>query len=258
MNETARNSSSRTAARLLRRLIPLFLIAIGLVVFYFSGIWHAEGRADLAAFIRELDTTVAEHVWLAAGLYLLFYALAVSVSVPGALWFTIGAGFLFGQWIGTGIAVLGATAGATIIFLATRYALADWAREKFSGRIEKLRRGFKEDAFNYVVLLRLIPVFPFFVLNVGLALLNIPLRAFVLGSLIGMIPGAFVYASFGAGGAKALEKLAVGEQPGLADLVNPPLLAGMIGLGVLALVPPIVKRIRGRVPGQEASNGDSA
>lgn len=249
----------RPEISLAKRLLPFVLIAIGFAAAYFSGIFTAEGREDIAAFIGGLDSTVAEHFWIAVAAYLLFYAVAVSFSVPGALWFTIGAGFLFGQWVGTGVAVLGATAGATIIFLVTRYALADWAREKFSGRIEKLRAGFQEDAFNYVLLLRLIPVFPFFVLNVAMALLSIPVRAFVLGSFIGMIPGAFVYASFGAGGARALEQLAQGETPGLSDLVNPPLLIAMIGLGLLALVPVVVKRVRGRVPGQETTGrGDQA
>lgn len=252
-----RTPEKSSSTSLWRKLIPVFLIAIGLAVAWYSGIFTEEGRASLAQFIGELGTTVDEHFWTAAALYVLFYALAVSVSVPGALWFTIGAGFLFGQWVGTGVAVLGATAGATIIFLATRYALADWASEKFSGRIEKLRAGFKEDALSYVLLLRLIPVFPFFVLNVGMALINIPLRAFVVGSFVGMIPGAFVYASFGAGGARALEQLAMGETPGLSDLINPPLLIAMVGLGVLALVPIVVKRVRGRVPGEDKAGGET-
>lgn len=253
-DESTDQASSSTS--LWRKLIPVFLIAIGLAVAWYSGVFTEEGRAGIASFIGELDSTVDENFWLAAGLYLLFYALAVSISVPGALWFTIGAGFLFGQWVGTGVAVLGATAGATMIFLATRYALAGWAAEKFSGRIEKLRQGFKEDALSYVLLLRLIPVFPFFVLNVGMALINIPLRAFVFGSLVGMIPGAFVYASFGAGGARALEQVAAGETPGLSDLINPPLLVAMVGLGLLALVPVVVKKVRGRVPGED--KGDEA
>lgn len=255
MTETDAREGQRRRPSLLRRLIPFILIAIGFAIAWASGVFSEEGRAGIAAFIRGLDATVEDHFWLAAGLYLVFYALAVSVSVPGALWFTIGAGFLFGQWVGTGVALLGATAGASIIFLITRYALADWAREKFSGRIEKLRAGFEADALNYVILLRLIPVFPFFVLNVGMALLSIPLRAFVLGSLVGMIPGAFVYASFGAGGQRALEQLAADETPGLSDLLNPPLLAAMAGLAVLAVVPVIVKRVRGGVPGEKTETG---
>lgn len=260
MNETQDgvDAAQKPKASWIKRLLPFVLIAIGFAAAYVSGIFSADGREEIAAFIRGLDSTVAEHFWIAVAAYVLFYAVAVSFSVPGALWFTIGAGFLFGQWVGTGVAVIGATAGASIIFLVTRYALADWAREKFSGRIEKLRAGFQEDAFNYVLLLRLIPVFPFFVLNVGMALLSIPLRAFVLGSFIGMIPGAFVYASFGAGGARALEQLAGGETPGLSDLVNPPLLIAMIGLGVLAILPIAIRKIRGRVPGEGKARQDGA
>lgn len=249
MTEAGETSPKKTS--LLRRLLPFILIAVGFGVAYLSGIWSAEGREQIAAFISGLDQTVDDHFWLMMLAYLVFYALAVSVSVPGALWFTIGAGFLFGPWFGTGVAILGATTGATLIFLITRYALADWARDKFKGRIEKLRAGMQEDALSYVIVLRLIPIMPFFVLNVALALISIPLRAYVLGSLIGMIPAAFVYASFGAGGARALEQLAAEETPGLSDLITLPILLAIGGLIVLSLIPIVLKRVRGGVPGED-------
>jgi len=254
MTEPGETSPKKTS--LLRRLLPFILIAIGFGVAYVSGIWSAEGRQEIASFISGLDQTVDDHFWLMVIAYLVFYALAVSVSVPGALWFTIGAGFLFGPWVGTSVAILGATTGATLIFLITRYALADWAREKFKGRIEKLRAGMQEDALSYVIVLRLIPIMPFFVLNVGLALISIPLRAYVLGSLVGMIPAAFVYASFGAGGARALEQLAAEETPGLTDLITLPILLAIGGLIVLSLIPIVIKRVRGGVPGDETEKKD--
>jgi len=222
-----------------RRLAPLAVLAAGLGLFFaFGGPGYLDAQ-QAQALLHELDGWVSSNLLLAAGAYLVFYALAVSISVPGALWFTIGAGFLFGPWLGTGVAVIGATIGATIIFLAARYAFADWVREKFPGYVKKLQDGFSRDAFTYVVILRLIPVLPFFGINIATALLNVPVRAYFLGTLFGVIPGAYVYATLGG----TLARAAGDGVPSFISLLTPEVVGAMIAFALLAILPWAYKRL---------------
>jgi uncharacterized membrane protein YdjX (TVP38/TMEM64 family) len=216
-----------------RRLAPLAILGLGLAAFFVLGgpQYLDAGRAQ--DVLRGLDGWVAENFLLAVFAYMLFYAIAVSISVPGALWFTIGAGFLFGPWVGTGVAVFGATVGATIIFLAARYAFADWVREKFPGYVKKLQDGFSRDAFTYVVILRLIPALPFFGINIATALLNVPVRAYFLGTLVGVIPGAYVYATVG----DAIARAAAEGVPSFGSLLTPSVIGAMVAFALLAVLP---------------------
>ena len=150
-------------------------------------------------------------------------------------------------YLGTGVAVFGATAGATIIFLAARYAFADWVREKFPGYVKKLQDGFSRDAFTYVVILRLIPVLPFFGINIATALLNVPVRAYALGTLVGVIPGAYVYATVGA----TIKRAADTGVPSFGSLLTPELIFAMVAFAVLAVLPVVYRRMT-------QSKGDAA
>ena len=158
------------------------------------------------------------------------------------------AGFLFGTWLGGGAAWLGATLGATLIFLAARTAFGDALRERASGWLEKLREGFRKNAFSYLLVLRLTLVAPFWAVNVAPAFFDVKLRDYVLATAIGIIPGTFVYASVGAG-LKAL--LATGtttdpDEAARALLTSPAILLPILGLIVLALIPVAVKALRGK------------
>ncbi|PWE18805.1 hypothetical protein DDZ18_04225 [Marinicauda salina] len=238
-----------------RRFAPLAVLLAGLALVYLMG-WHE--RLNLQT-LREnqvaLEAWVAANLLLAVLAYMVFYALAVSISVPGALWFTIGAGFLFGVWIGTGVAVIGATIGATIIFLAARYAFADWVRQRFGRQVRRLQDGFSENAFTYVMILRLIPVMPFFGINIATALLNVPLRAYFLGTLFGVIPGAYIYATVGA---KLGELAAAGEVPGLAQLIDAEIVVALVAFAGLAVLPWFYKRITGHRPAEPDADEEEA
>lgn len=224
---------------LVARLAPLAVLVAGLVAFFALGGPQYLNLDTVQEFLREIDGWVQANLWLAVIAYMVFYALAVSISVPGALWFTIGAGFLFGPFLGTGVAVFGATVGATIIFLAARYAFADWARAKFPGVISKLQDGFKQDAFTYMVILRLIPALPFFGINIGTAVLNVPVRAYFFGTLVGVIPGAYVYATVGDTAAQA----AIEGVPSFASLLTPQLIGAIVAFIVLAILPLVYRRM---------------
>lgn len=245
--------ASKPQQPLWRRLAPLAVLGVGLAAFFALGGQRYLNAEAAAALLRDFTGFVEANLWLAALVYLGFYALAVSVSVPGAVWFTLGAGFLFGPVLGAGVALLGATIGASILFLAARYAFGDWVRQKFPGYVSKLQDGFSQDAFTYVMILRLIPVFPFWVINLGTALLNVPLRAFVLASLIGMAPGAYVYATVGGKLSSVVEE----GIPSFTELLDTQLIIALVVFAALAIFPAIYKRVTGRKSPAAADEGES-
>jgi uncharacterized membrane protein YdjX (TVP38/TMEM64 family) len=190
-----------------------------------------------------LDAFVAAHAILAGGLFILAYAAATALSIPGALLLTITGGLLFGTALGTALTVLGATGGATVLFLAARSTLGDALRGRAGGWVERMAVGFQGDAFSYLLVLRLVPVVPFFVVNLVPAFLGVPLRTYIVATLIGIVPGAFVYASVGAG---LGDVLAMGGSFSLSGVLTPKIVIALVGLAVLSLVPVAYKRIKGR------------
>ena len=145
--------------------------------------------------------------------------------------------------IATGATLVGATFGATIIFLIAKSALGDWLVRRAGPRVEKVAAGFRADAFNYMLFLRLVPFFPFWLVNLVPALVGVRLRTFVVASALGMIPGTLAYAFFGAGLDSAIK----------AQNATLQLFAGLIALGLLALVPVVVKHCKTRRTSSEAS-----
>ena len=176
---------------------------------------------------------------LAAIVYITVYAMLVALSVPGGAVLTMAGGFLFGPWLGTLCAVVGATLGATGIFLAARAGLGGLAH-RAGPFIAKLEAGFRADAFNYLLVLRLVFIVPFWLVNLVPALVGVKLRTYVLATFIGIIPATFVFASLGSGLANVV------EEPGLAVLLRPSVIGPIAGLVLLALVPVGYKRWRGK------------
>jgi uncharacterized membrane protein YdjX (TVP38/TMEM64 family) len=166
------------------------------------------------------------------------YAVATALSFPGAVVLTLAAGFVFGPWVGTGVVVAGATVGATLAFLGARYLFADAARRRMGPRLRKIAAGFEEDGFNYMLFLRLVPVFPFWLVNLAPALTTLGTRTFVLATAIGIIPGSFVYCYLGA---------RLSTLRSLSDVYRDPRWLVALGLlAALALVPVAWKKFRHR------------
>jgi len=220
-----------------RRLIPLGLLVAAGIAFVAAGGYHYLTFAALAENRDWLSSLVQRWGFVAAFLYIAVYAGLVALSVPGSAVLTIAGGFLFGTWLGTLCAVLGATLGATGIFLATRAGLGGLAR-RAGPLVGKLEAGFRADAFSYLLVLRLVFIFPFWLVNLVPALVGVRLSTFILATFLGIIPGAFVYASLGNGLGSV-----VGE-PGLGVLLRLNVLGPIIGLVVLALIPVGYKRWR--------------
>jgi uncharacterized membrane protein YdjX (TVP38/TMEM64 family) len=224
-----------------RRLIPLGLLVVAGIAFVAAGGHHYLTFAALAENREWLSSLVQRWGFVAALLYIAVYAGLVALSVPGAAILTIAGGFLFGTWLGTLCAILGATLGATGVFLATRAGLGGLAR-RAGPLVGKLEAGFRADAFNYLLVLRLVFIFPFWLVNLVPALVGVRLWTFILATFLGIIPGTFVYASFGNGLGNV-----VGE-PGLVVLLRPSVLGPIVGLVILALIPVGYKRWRTKRP----------
>jgi uncharacterized membrane protein YdjX (TVP38/TMEM64 family) len=230
-------------ARRLLRWWPAALLAAGVAVFFASGADHYlmlqtlhDNRMDLVAFVHDYGA-------LAVLAFLGVYIAATALAVPGSLILTIAGGFLFGIWWGTVWVVIGATIGASILFLVARTTLGEALRARAGPMLQKMEAGFGANAFSYLLSLRLLPVFPFFIVNVVPAFVGVTLRTFVLATVLGIIPGSFVFASVGAGLGSAFEMM---MEPTLASAITPEIIVGLVSLAVLALAPIGWKKLKAR------------
>ncbi len=226
---------------LAKRLLPLFLIAGAIAAVFAFGLEEylsfdalRDNREVLTAFVQQ-NYTVALLAFVA------IYAVATALSLPGGAILTITGGFLFGTALGTAYVVVGATIGAVVVFLAARTALGDSLRRRAGPWLRKMEDGFKENALSYLLVLRLVPLFPFFVVNLVPAFLGVPLRTYVIGTFIGIIPGAFVFASVGAGLGSVFDSM---EEFSPASVLTTEVVVALVGLAVLSLVPVLYKRLR--------------
>lgn len=167
------------------------------------------------------------------------------MSIPGALFLTLAGGFLFGTWIGGSATVVGATIGAVLVFAIVRTSLGEALRERAEasgGRLKAVMDGVRDGAFGYILTLRLIPLAPFWLVNVASALANAPLPAYALATLIGIMPATFIYSSVGAGIGQVLAR---GGEPNLKIIFEPYVLGPLVALGLLSLGTTLFQRLRG-------------
>ena len=241
--DTAPVATAAPAAPLWRRLLPVVVLALAIVLVFASGLHRYLSFDALRQNRQILQDLVARHQALAALGYVAIYAAAVALSVPGAAVLTVAGGFLFGALEGTVLVVIGATVGATLLYLAAKTALGDALRARAGGLIHKLEAGFRENALSYLLVLRLVPLFPFWLVNLAAAVLGVPPATYVLGTFVGIIPGSYVYASVGAGLGSVFDQ---GGEPSLKGALTPQVLVALVGLALLSLVPVAYKRLKGR------------
>ena len=230
-------------APLWKRFLPLAVIGAGLAAFfalggpdYISMDALRENRDVLAGFVQS-------NFALALFGFVALYAVLVAISFPGASLLTLVGGFLFGVWTGTLAVVVAATLGATAVFFAAKTAFGDALKRKLDGeRLGKFEEGLRENELSYLFILRLVPLFPFFLVNIAPALLDVKTRNYVLSTFLGIIPGSFVYASVGNGIGSVFDAGGEAKLSGL--MFQPSVILPILGLIMLALVPVIYKRIR--------------
>jgi uncharacterized membrane protein YdjX (TVP38/TMEM64 family) len=226
-----------------KHLLPLALLVAGLAGLWSLGLQRDLSWDSLSRHQAALLAFVAARPIEAAAAYVTVYVILVAFSVPEGALATIAGGLLFGVVLGGALAVIGASIGAVILFLAARYALADLATAKAARLMARIRPGIERDGFLYLLALRLIPVFPFWLLNLAAAACGIRLVPFAAATLLGIIPGTLVYALVGAGLA---DVLAVGGAPNFAAVFSPRILLPLLGLAALTLVPVIWRALKGR------------
>ena len=241
-----------------RRFAPLVLIAILALVIFAMG-WHrALSLENLARHHATLADLVGRHFVVALAAFVAIYVAVVTLSLPGGTILSVTGGLLFGCLWGGVTALIGATIGATLLFLIARSAFGEILTRRAGPRLAKLAQGFREDAFNYLLFLRLVPVFPFFLVNLAPALVGVRLAPFVAATALGIIPATFAFAFVGVGLNRVIESQAQSfhdcEAAGRGDCridfdigaaLTPHLLAAFAVLGLLALIPVVVKRLRG-------------
>ena len=251
------------ATNWLKRLWPLLLlVSIGSLIVAMG--WHRYLTLEHLAQNRDsLRTMIESHYVLALAAFTVLYAVTVALSIPGGVVLTIAGGFLFGWLIGGVLSIVGATIGATAIYLVARSALRDVLIAKAGPRLQRFADGFREDALSYLLFLRLIPVFPFWLVNLAPGLLGVPFWTYVTTTFIGIIPGTFAFALAGNGldsvfdaqqasyesclakaGEGGHDSCVYGIDPGA--LLTTEVIVAIVALGVVALIPVVVKKRRRR------------
>ena len=219
--------------------IALALVAL-LLALRFSGLGEWLSFETLARHRITLSGWVSGHPMLSAGAFVAIYTVVAALALPGAVWLTLGGGFLFGAALGTALTVAGATMGATLLFLFAQRVFGADALQKLGPKAEGLARGIQANAWSYLLVLRLVPLFPFFLVNLVPAFCGVRPVVFIVTTVLGIIPGTAVFALSGAGLGRVLD---AGGTPSLSGILTPEIIAALCGLAALALLAiPLKKR----------------
>ncbi len=221
------------------RLLPVLVLAVGLGAAFTLDLHHYMGFESLSENRNAILEWKQNNYSLSIAVFIVAYGIATAISLPGAIWMTLAGGFMFGTVKGGFLVLVAATLGATVIFLAARYAFADYFHAKCGSAIHKFEAGFRENAFSYLLVLRLVPLFPFWLVNLVPAFLGVSTPVYVISTLLGIMPGTFVYASLGNGLGMIVDK---GGMPDMAIIWSPQILLPLLGLSFLAMIPVLYRK----------------
>jgi uncharacterized membrane protein YdjX (TVP38/TMEM64 family) len=249
----------------LRRFVPLALVALAMIAVFATGTHRHLSLETLVRHRMAIDAFMAAHSVVAVGVFMLIYITVVALSIPGSVLLTISGGIVFGTLLGGLATVVSATIGATIIFMIASSACGGSLVRRAGSLAAKIADGICADAFSYLLFLRLVPAFPFFLVNLAAALVGVKLRTFILATAIGIVPATFAFAFLGDGLDSVLMAQDIAYQNclasgaadcrlhfDLATLATPRLLAAFAALGALALVPVVIRRWRARAMSRSA------
>ena len=242
MPTTSSSTTAEQASNSTGKIVIALLLAAGIGAFLYFDLGQ---YLSLDALKQNRDSLLAyteSNFGVAVALFVGVYIVQTAFSLPGGAILTLAGGFLFGSLLGTVFVNVGATTGATLAFLAARYLLRDWVETKFGDRLEPIQAGFAQNAFSYLMTLRLIPAFPFFLVNLVSGLTRVNLGTYVIATAVGIIPGSFVFAYAGR---------QLGTINSLAEIASPPVLLAFTLLGLLALLPIVYRKLTGKkTPGE--------
>jgi len=220
--------------KLQKKLLVIVGFALITLFFYFD-LQRFLTLAALKANRQMLLDYYAAHTLVMVAGFMLVYIVQTALSLPGAAILSLAAGAIFGSIMGTVYANIAATTGATLAFLVTRYLLRDVVLNKFGGKLEAMNKELEERGFSYLLFLRLVPLFPFFLINLAAGLTRLPLRTFFFGTMLGIIPGGFVYVNAGA---------TLATIDSLSGIASPRVLGSFALLGLFALIPVLYNKFK--------------
>jgi len=227
-----------------KRFAPLAVLMVVVIAVFASGVTRYLNLEALQANEAALRGFIDTNLVLALLAFIGVYALATAVSLPGAAILTLAGGYLFGTWSGGAATVIGATVGAILVFYAVRTSLGEALRaraEASGGTLKKVIDGVGQGAFGYILTLRLIPLAPFWLVNVAAALAHAPVRAYALATFLGIMPATFIYSGIGSGIGALVAR---GETPDLGVIFEPRILLPLVALGLLSLATTLYRRRR--------------
>ena len=223
--------------------VILTVAVIGAVVIFFTmGFDSYFSFQSLRDNREQMIDLYQDHYLATVALFILTYTLVVALSLPGAIWMTLAGGFVFGTLQATVYVVISATLGASIVFVLAKFCLVDFFQKKIGAAIEKMGTGLKSNAFSYLLFLRLVPVFPFWLVNLVPAFLGVPFQTFVFATALGIIPGTAVFCWVGNGLGLVLD--AEDKLNPLEVLLRPEIFSLIFSLGVLSLIPIVYKKFK--------------
>ncbi|MDF1757306.1 MAG: TVP38/TMEM64 family protein [Legionellaceae bacterium] len=223
----------------IKRFIPLGIIILALAAFLSTDLQHYLTFESLKEHQNILLEWTTENFLLSIIIFIGIYTAAVAVSIPGAVLLTLAGGFLFGPIVGSILVVISATLGASALFFAVQTSIGDWFSKKATGWVNRMQSGFQENAFSYLLFLRLVPLFPFWVVNIVPALLLVNPITFIIATFFGIIPGSVVFVLVGNG---LSHLFATNQTPDLKIILEPEILYPLLALAALSLVPIIYQK----------------
>jgi uncharacterized membrane protein YdjX (TVP38/TMEM64 family) len=246
------NDTPRPKGGAAGRLWPVAALLVAIIALFLFGPDNQTVFETLREHRQAMLGFVADNAVLAGAAFFVIYVVAIAFSVPGGAMMTIVGGFLFGPVLTASYVVFAATLGATILFVVARTTVGNRLRARAGPWLKKMEAGFQDNALSYLLVLRLVPLFPFFIVNLAPAFLGVGLRTYIVGTFFGIIPGTFVFALAGGGVGSVLDR---GGDFDLSAVLTPQMIAALTGLALLALVPVVYKKMRARKPGAGASGG---
>lgn len=220
-----------------KKLLIAASVVMLIAVFFVFDLGRSLTLESLKANRDVLTAFYQKNRFVMAAAFIAIYIIQTALSLPGAAILSLAAGAVFGVVMGTLYVNIGATAGATAAFLVARYLFHDMIQNKFGARLETINKELEARGFNYLLFLRLVPVFPFFLINLGAGLTKMPLRTYFLGTLVGIIPGSFVFCNAGA---------SLATITSMSEVASPRVLGSFALLGMFALVPALYQKFRRR------------
>lgn len=210
-----------------KKLIVIGLVALVVGLFFWFDLGRFLSLESLRASQQDIAAFVAANQWVSVGGFFALYVLITGLSIPGAAVMTLAAGAIFGLVIGTILVSFASSLGATLAFLLSRFLLRDYVEQKFAATAQKLNQGIDNEGAYYLFTLRLVPLFPFFVINLAMGLTRLKALTFYWVSQLGMLAGTIVYVNAGT---------QLGQLESTADILSPGLIGSFVLLGLFPLL----------------------